>query len=538
VLAVVVLGGTFAAGAGPAGADTVTQPFGGFFEYTDDPGDASTLNVTASLGSLVITQSGGDTITEALADCEGTGTSTITCTGPDVENYRLSLEDLDDIATLDGTLGGGADGGPGIDTITGSDGNTDSEFLSGGDGNDIINTRNVGPSAFAFANGDSASGGDGNDLITTGNGDDQANGDGGGIFLAVAGAPAGSETITGAGDGGTGTDVISTGAGDDFGSGDFGDGDRVDLGEGNDIGLVRGGDGTGDVTDGGPGLDVIELVSDCCDPVPPDAYSADLAAGAATKTNAPTESDSIPNFEDVTTDRGADTVLGSDGSNVIDTGEQGGFAIAAATDEDALVTGDGLPGPPDAGDSVNPRGGADQVNTGPGDDSIDSRDGSQDRLSCGSGTDTVQADQFDTHVGCENVAITDTRAAGADTDAPGCRVARVKASYSRSAFTKGFPVRVTCDEAATLLLRIVATLKGGNNLTARAGDLVLAERTVRASANQPKGTRLKPAKKLLRRFRKGKGIRARVVVEARDQYGNRSQNVKRVRVKKAKRKRR
>jgi hypothetical protein len=532
-LLVTVAAGTLALGAGPAAADTVQNQFGSNVRYIDDAGDASTIEVTAAPGQVTISQTNGDTITSIAGNgCPAAVAATITCTDSDISNFELDLGDMDDQATAGGSMGGNMFGNLGVDTLTGSDTNTEFESLNGDDGNDIVNTRNAGPSLLAFLTGDSASGGDGNDLVTTGNGNDFANGDGGGFLAIAAGVP-----VEVGGDGEpTGADVVSTGTGNDSANGGPGDGDRVDLGEGNDSALVSAGDGNGDVTDGGPGVDRLDAFPMCCGPEPPANFSIDLTA-ATVQVSAPPGSHSIPNFEDVRSGTGADSVIGTETSNLINTGDTTSFGPDSA-ESDGPVAGDGIPGPPDAGDTVDPRGGADQVLTGPGNDSISSVDGSQDRLLCGPDTDTVQADQFDQLVECETVTITQTRPAGADTDAPGCRVARVKRSYSRSAFTKGIAVRVTCDEAATLLLRIVATLRGGNNLTAKAGDLVLAERTVSAAANRARGTRLKPAKKLLRRFRKSTGLRARVVVEARDEFGNRSQNVKRLKVKKAKRKRR
>ena len=71
-------------------------------------------------------------------------------------------------------------------------------------------------------------------------------------------------------------------------------------------------------------------------------------------------------------------------------------------------------------------------------------------------------------------------------------------------------------------------------MTARVGDLVLAEAAVAAGAPAP---RIKPAKRFTRRLRKNRAIRARLVVEATDEYGNRSVVTTNVKAKRAKKKR-
>jgi Ca2+-binding RTX toxin-like protein len=52
-------------------------------------------------------------------------------------------------------------------------------------------------------------------------------------------------------------------------------------------------------------------------------------------------------------------------------------------------------------DRVNGGGGADSIDTGSGDDVVRSRDGRRDRVRCGDGVDTVDADAIDLLGGCE-----------------------------------------------------------------------------------------------------------------------------------------
>ena len=85
-------------------------------------------------------------------------------------------------------------------------------------------------------------------------------------------------------------------------------------------------------------------------------------------------------------------------------------------------------------------------------------------------------------------------------------------------------------------MQLVATVKGGV-FTARVGDIVLAEASTAAGTN----VRLKPGRRFAGQLSKKRGIRARLVIEARDQFGNRSVVTKAIKVKrppKKKRKRR
>ena len=181
------------------------------------------------------------------------------------------MDDGNDTVVVNGSLGGLVFGDDGDDVITGSDTNQSDELMFGGDGADQINTRNVGqafppgtiPNSAATDGfccdplqpvGDNATGDDGGDVIVTGNGDDFVGGDQGLESL--------SGRSTAGGDGfNTGADQIATGAGDDFAAGDCGDGDRIDLGPGNDSTTTFAHDGNGDVSEGGPGIDQISFNS-------------------------------------------------------------------------------------------------------------------------------------------------------------------------------------------------------------------------------------------------------------------------------------
>jgi RTX calcium-binding nonapeptide repeat (4 copies) len=334
------------------------------------------------------------------------------------------------------------------------------------------------------------SGGDGNDTLNTRN-------------MVATGGPAGDQAH-----GGEGNDAVTGGNGDDSVSGGNGT-DAVSAGDGDDF-TFDGADGDGDSYDGGPGIDDIDFFGSTFGPgVVPDAFAIDLIAGFGNLVNNTPSTSTVVNFEDVSTSEGGDTVTGNDAPNVIFTA--GG------------------------NDVVNPRSGGDIVNTGHGDDSADSVDGFGDRVACGPGVDALRADQLDTHTNCESVTMAVTRPAGADVVAPVCALAGVKSSYRLKAFKRGVTARVTCNEGAAIEARLVGTVKrgkGGKVVTARVNDLVLAEGSAPLGTNQ--SLRLKPSRLMSQLG--GKRFRLRVVIDARDEFGNRTQVTKRVSVKAAKKK--
>jgi RTX calcium-binding nonapeptide repeat (4 copies) len=458
--------------------------------FTAGAGDVNELTITATPGEVTYRDDApGAVINTAV--CAGNGTNQVVCTNPAITFWFANLGDMDDRATANGVLGGSISGQQGIDTLTGSDTNGRFESLSGGPDNDVINTRNVGALLITGAvggdggpatlvAGDAAAGDEGDDLITTGSGNDGASG-------------------------GAGKDTISTGAGDDSGSGGADDGDTVDLGPGDDRLNTFELDGSGDSYQGGPGADSIEF--GVFDLQPPGgvlgALSLDLNSGALDQVGqAPTQESAVA-FEDVRTGVGNDVITGTPGSNTIRTGS--------------------------GNDQVTPGAGGDHLTLEDGDDGADTRDGAFDRVLCGAGADSVQVDQLDELVDCESIAVTQVRPAGADLDDPGCRVTRVKKRYKRKAFFAGLRPRAACDEAVALSFEVLAALKRvrGRLITAKAGDIVLAERSFRLSqsARRP---RLRVPARLSRAIRGG--FKARLVVEATDQFGNSTRITRRIRV--------
>jgi hypothetical protein len=343
--------------------------------------------------------------------------------------------------------------------------------------------------------------GDGNDTFTAT----------GTLFHDVFGG-AGDDLLTGSDtaeddfEGDLGADTLRGGGGPDSLYGGA-DNDNIDGGAGQDDFFDASGDGS-DSYQGGEGIDFFEYFSDFD---PGETQNVDLIAGTATRSGSP-EVDTVLGVEDVLAsaeeESGTDVVVGTDGSNDIDVEE--------------------------GNDNVNPRGGGDTVSLDAGDDTADLRDGANDRVTCGEGVDTVLADQFDELVDCENVTVEQLRPANADLLAPACTVTKVRRVYGRKAFFRGFRPDVDCSEPVTLDITLVANVRRGRLVTSRVGDIVLAQKRVLPGATVP---RVKAARRFARQLRKRRGFRARLVVRATDEYGNRATKTKRIKVKKAKRKR-
>jgi hypothetical protein len=465
--------------------------------FTAAAGIANQLTITANTGDVTFHDDAGDIDKTAAPSCSQPDSKTVRCQDPNIDDYTAVLGDQDDHATASGNVGGFIESDDGADNVTGSDTNTDPETLEGDDGGDTLNSRNVGPNSSQFNSsfGDSVFGDNDNDNVAGGNGDDDV-------------------------EGGDGTDGVSGGSGDDDVEGGLGDGDQVDAGDGSDEIYAFGNDGTNDVQQGGEGTDMLRFEARTVGPATPDAFLIDLNGGRAQKTNNSPTSDTIGGIEDVSTggagvllvggfDRSTDTVTGTAGSNQISTG--------------AL------------NDTVNPLGGADFVNLGDGDDTADTRDGFSDRVDCGEGRDTVQADQLDVLIGCDISVISNVRPAGADVVAPTCRLRGAKTTYSSTAFFRGFSPNVECNEGVTLSARLVAFVRRvrGRLITARVGELTLAERSVKFGFGRRK-LKLKPSRTLGRRL--ARRFRVRLLIDARDEFGNLRTLKKTIKVKPAKKK--
>jgi hypothetical protein len=135
---------------------------------------------------------------------------------------------------------------------------------------------------------------------------------------------------------------------------------------------------------------------------------------------------------------GDDTLTGNDGANALD-----GF---------------------DGRDTITGGGGGDVIYGGPGDDTIAARDGVADQVDCGPGTDSVTADAADSVIGCESVLLPPPPPAPPSASTPSARAPDVspprlsmplRRSYRlQSVLRSGLLVPVTCSEACNVKVEL------------------------------------------------------------------------------------
>ena len=450
-----------------AANSTLTAGAGGdgLFSARVDPaaGKVNDFELAVGPSSLTITDP-GDPIDEAVPECSGGGTNTVTCTFPaGISDIIVEAGDLDDSIRVDAPQG-----------MPGSPLQEGRLFLTGGDGSDEITVvAPPGARGTADLNGDDGADpvGDGGDVLT-----------GGGMrdFLS----------------GGGGIDALFGGAGDDGLFPGAGNAERADAGPGDDTLQYRAGDGTDELLDGGEGFDRVAVQGSSAMVTPmPSAFALDLAAATLRQTGGDDGSASVPNFEAFTGNSAVFTVSGTDGHNNVSTSS--------------------------ADDLVDPRGGPDRVRTGSGADRVLARDGFTDRVECGPDSDSVVADQFDELIACESVDLAVVPPAGVERDAPICTVTGVPRRITRGRFLRGLGPTAGCNEPVELEARLTVSVRrrGGRLVTVRAGQLVLAERALPLAAESRRVTLRVP-----RRLRRvlGRRFAATLTMVALDQFGNRT----------------
>src|SRR4051812_5899281 len=207
-----------------AQAGTVTYSSTNVLSFTAAAGEANRLTLTISGNRVVYTEGGGLNITEAEADCDGTGTPVVSCEIDHVPATPVyfagaDLGDMDDRATAafpaDSTLSVGFSGGAGVGELDAAA--SQSSSVSGGDG---VDTLTVGRGQNSIV------GGPDNDIETGGPAGSRTE------YSMGAGVPDGADDIRG----GPGLDVVSyegrtariTAAADGAaGSGEDGEGDKI-----------------------------------------------------------------------------------------------------------------------------------------------------------------------------------------------------------------------------------------------------------------------------------------------------------------------
>jgi hypothetical protein len=293
--------------------------------------------------------------------------------------------------------------------------------------------------------------------------------------------------------GGESGDVLRGGDGNDTIEGKDG-GDRIDAGAGDDLLAPDGYEhANADVVDGGPGLDRIEgdYSSRFSDTDPPVA----ITFGGGADDGRPGEGDDLRSVEKVWLNVGG-TFTGTDGADEFRLSQVGTpSTMTGGGGDDRLRSGDG-PDRLDGGagnDSVDGGFGDDELIGGPGrdtisgdlaggdcgplwctypygNDTIQARDGEVDSITCGAGTDTVNADAQDVVApDCEHVAR-----GGAGSAASGSTPASAKRAGGKvalkghprlaKALRSGFSVRVTGAKAGQ---RVKLTATRAGKLVAR-----------------------------------------------------------------------
>jgi hypothetical protein len=346
-----------------------------------DPGERNVFIVGAdqnAAGRILFTDRTANPMTAApAAGCTAWSTgwgSFASCPAAGIAHVRVEGGDGNDTLGVDPhglPLAGHAvtlDGGPGDDELTGP--TTDLPvILLGGPGDDALTGGQGGDLLDGGAGDDALDGGDGDDVVLGGEGDD----------LVVGGRTMSADVI----DGGPGTDTSK--------------GDWYDANDWQDRPITVTLDGI--ANDGRPGegdnvvsVEIIET-----------RRVATLVAGDGaatgvrfTVTNTPAGSSRLvgtPHADRLRTDHHDDTIEGGAGDDVIDAG-YGSDVITPGPGRDTVLA-DGGPGACDRIDCPLPQ----------GNDTIHARDGEQDTIDCGPGTDRVEADPFDILANCEIVVL-------------------------------------------------------------------------------------------------------------------------------------
>ncbi len=306
-------------------------------------------------------------------DCPAAGTARFVVNlGGGVDGVQFTVPDANAVpARIDGGPGDDCgfvnltgtirddeiDGGDGDDCLAALAGNDqldagagDDDEVLGGPGNDTID---AGPGN----DGDSDLDGEGgDDIVDGGDGDDNV---GGGPGVDTVRGGAGADRVRGNAEG----DDVLGGAGDDILLGGTGADDV--FGEAGDDILIAGDPGDADVLDGDEGLDRVDYTDFAGD------QPASITFDAQPNDGAPGEGDNVLDMEDIEGGAGDDNLRGSDSSEI------------------SVMQGFG------GNDTINPGTLEDIVFGGFGNDTLDTRDGFTDRVSCGPGTDTVAADSLD-----------------------------------------------------------------------------------------------------------------------------------------------
>jgi hypothetical protein len=354
-----------ACGTSAASAATVSAT-GGTITYAALDGEDNSLVVSNDGLNYKFTDTAGVTPGLGCMDDVGVDPNVAVCSKGSTTVIVLQLADLDDDTTLDAieTIGFLQHGGAGADTLRGSTGSASSTLIGDAGTDTYVN----GPGFDAVSYSDRST-------PLTASLDDQPNDpDGENVPAAMDGLSGGGgdDVIGGSpsGDflgGGGGNDTLNGGGERDTVHGDAGD-DTLNGGGSDDT--LQGGDGN-DSFNGGVGLDIADYSDK--------PTTAKVTFDDAANDGVAGEADNVHRtVEDAVGSPSPDTLTGNELNNALQ----------------------GMGG----GDSISGGDGEDDIAGGPGDDTIDVRDGFADDVVCGTGTDTVNADQLDrVQTGCDTV---------------------------------------------------------------------------------------------------------------------------------------
>jgi len=541
-LIVLVVASALLAAPALAHAGAVTYSSSNVLYYTAAAGEVNRLSIGVDTGSnrIVYTEAGpGVTITTAEGDCNGSGTTTVSCKidhdpmAP-VFSAGANLGDMDDTATAAypagttlgaGFVGGAGDdqldismastgdleGDAGVDTLTAARVRTS---LVGGPDNDIeiagpAGSTNEFRMESAADGADDLRGGPGLDTVSyeertaalaasaDGVADDGESGEGDNIAASVESIEGGqaadvltaSNVVDGALSGYTGNDRLVGGSGDDIlfgGEGDDalegnGGDDTAAAGDGGSF-LIGGGstDVGGDSFAGGPGFDTVD-------------YSVRTAPVSVTLNGTADDGEA---GEGDNTGADVERFLGGDGAD----------SLSGDGDPEDFSGGHGS-------DTISPGGGEDFVAAGDGDDSIAAQDGAVDRVSCGVGADTISADFADVLDGCE-VATLSPAPIPPDTTAPKITITGLAAKPKFKVLRKGLRFKLGANEASAFVAELQGTAKKAT--IAKSNNLTLATKSLKLGTGK-RSVKLKPPRKLLGARRR---LKLRLKVTAKDAAGN------------------
>ncbi len=466
--------------------------------------------------------------------------------GTDALNGGAGVDDLEGNAGNDTLVGGGGpdtlDGGPGTDTAdysartnavavnltTGSGGEAgegDSlagiENANGGSAGDVLTGNGAANTLVAGEGDDTLDGAGGPDTLLGGPDNDTADystrtaavavsldgaaGDGeageqDNVGADVENVRGGSAADTLIGNASANTLIGNAGNDNLNGQGGF---DALNGGPGNDA--LQGGTGN-DALAGGDGADSLDGGSDN------DALSGGAGNDVLSGGPGPASTDD-------------DTLNGGPGADIAD------YSTRSAS---LTISLEGLTGDGQAGESDNVRGDIEQLRTGSGNDTIDSRNNDPNQVFCGAGADSVVADALAVDAvasDCEDVDRTATPTG-----------IKILTSSARATRKNRVKIRVQCLDAELCKGRLSLRTKGKVRVSARRAarrrKLTLARRSFSIAPGKTKTVRLKlrrAARRALRRASKGR-LKTRATVSPSKGVTSFKTNRRNVTVKKAKKK--